>query len=44
MLEFAFLNGCCESFNGKLRDQFLNVEIFHSLKQASILIERWRYH
>jgi transposase InsO family protein len=37
-------NGYCESFNGKFRDQFLNGEIFYSLKEAAILIERWRYH
>ena len=37
-------NGYCESFNGKFRDQFLNGEIFYSLKEAVTLIERWRYH
>lgn len=37
-------NGYCESFNGKFRDQFLNGEIFYSLKEAIILIERWRHH
>jgi hypothetical protein len=35
-------NGYCESFNGKLRDEFLNSEIFYSLKEAQILTERWR--
>ena len=35
-------NGYCESFNGKLRDEFLNGEIFSSLKEAQILTERWR--
>jgi len=35
-------NGYCESFNGKLRDELLNGEIFYSLKEAQILIERWR--
>jgi putative transposase len=25
-------NGYCESFNGKLRDECLNLEIFYSLK------------
>jgi putative transposase len=34
-------NGYCESFNGKLRDEFLNGEIFYSLKEAQILTERW---
>jgi transposase InsO family protein len=37
-------NGYVESFNGKMRDQFLNGEIFYSLKEAKILIERWRNH
>jgi putative transposase len=35
-------NGYCESFNGKLRDECLNGEIFYSLKEAPIVIERWR--
>jgi putative transposase len=35
-------NGYNESFNGKLRDELLNREIFYSLKEAQILIERWR--
>ena len=35
-------NGYCESFNGKMRDEFLNGEIFYSLKEAQILIEKWR--
>ena len=35
-------NGYCESFNGKMRDEFLNGEIFYSLKEAQILTERWR--
>ena len=35
-------NGNCESFNGKLRDEFLNGEIFYALKEAQILIEHWR--
>jgi transposase InsO family protein len=37
-------NGYCESFNGKLRDERLNGEIFYSLKEARIVIERWRKH
>ena len=37
-------NGYCESFNSKLRDEFLNGEIFSSLKEAQILTERWRVH
>ena len=35
-------NGYCESFNGNLRDEFLNGKIFYSLKEAQILTERWR--
>ncbi len=37
-------NGYCESFNGKLRDELLNGEIFYSLKEAKVLIEQWRRH
>ena len=37
-------NGYVESFNGKLRDELLNVEIFNSLREAQILIESWRRH
>jgi transposase InsO family protein len=37
-------NGYCESFNSKLRDECLNGEIFYSLKEAQIVIERWRIH
>ena len=35
-------NGYCESFNGKLRDECLNQEIFYSLEEAQIVIEQWR--
>lgn len=35
-------NGYIESFNGKLRDELLNGEIFYTLAEAKILIERWR--
>ena len=35
-------NGYCESFNGKLRDECLNTEIFYTLKEAQVLIEQWR--
>ena len=35
-------NGYCESFNGKLRDELLNREIFYSLKEVQILTKRWR--
>lgn len=35
-------NGYIESFNGKLRDELLNGEIFDTLFEAKVLIERWR--
>jgi transposase InsO family protein len=34
-------NGYNESFNGKLRDELLNGEIFYTLKEAKVLIEQW---
>lgn len=37
-------NGQCESFNSKLRDELLNGEILHSLREAEIVIESWRRH
>jgi len=37
-------NGYCESFNGKLRDELLNGEIFYSLKEAQVVVEQWRRH
>jgi putative transposase len=35
-------NGYIESFNGKLRDELLNREIFTTLMEAKVLIENWR--
>ena len=37
-------NGYNESFNGKLRDELLNGEIFYTLKEAQVMIQRWRQH
>ncbi len=37
-------NGYNESFNGKLRDELLNGEIFYTLQEEKVLIERWRQH
>ncbi len=37
-------NGYCESFNGKMRYELLDGEIFYSLLEAKIIIERWRNH
>ena len=34
-------NGYCESFNSKMRDEFLNGEIFDSLREAEVLTRRW---
>jgi transposase InsO family protein len=33
-----------ESFNGKLRDELLNGEMFYTLKETKIMIERWLVH
>jgi putative transposase len=35
-------NGYIESFNGKMRDELLDREIFTTLKEAKVLIEQWR--
>jgi transposase InsO family protein len=35
-------NGYIESFNGKLRDELLNREIFTTLIEARVLIEQWK--
>jgi len=35
-------NGYNESFNGKLRDELLNREIFYTLQEAQVVIEQWR--
>ncbi len=35
-------NGYIESFNGKLRDELRNREIFTTLTEAKVLIEQWR--
>ena len=37
-------NGYVESFNGKLRDELLNGEVFNTLRKAPVLIEEWRRH
>ena len=37
-------HGDCESFNARCRDEFLNGEMFYSLREAQILIEDWRKH
>ena len=35
-------NGYIESFNGKLRDELLNREVFDTVIEAKVIIERWR--
>jgi transposase InsO family protein len=35
-------NGYVESFNGKLRDELLDREVFDTLLEAKVLIGRWR--
>ena len=37
-------NGYNESFNGKLRDELLNAEVFCSMSEARLLIEQWRQY
>jgi transposase InsO family protein len=37
-------NGYNESFNGRLRDELLNGEVFYTLKEAQTIIEQWRNH
>ncbi len=37
-------NGYNESFNGTLRDELLNRELFFTLTEAELLIEQWRAH
>lgn len=37
-------NGKCESFNGRLRDECLNAEVWGSLREAQNVIEMWRDH
>ena len=35
-------NGYVQSFNGKLRDELLKGELFYTLHEAQVLVERWR--
>ena len=36
-------NGYCESFNGKMRDEFLNLNIFRNETEAKVLTNQWVY-
>jgi len=40
--ESPWESGYVESFNGKLQDELLNGEIFDTLLEARVLLERWR--
>ncbi len=35
-------NGYVESFNGKLKDELIDREIFYSITEARVLVEQWR--
>jgi putative transposase len=37
-------NGTDESFNGKFRDECLNLEWFRTRTEATVVIEQWRRH
>lgn len=37
-------NGYCESFNGTLRNELLDGEIFYGVKEAQILVNQWVRH
>ncbi len=36
-------NGFVQSFNGRMRAELLDGEIYYNLKEAKVLIERWRH-
>ena len=38
-----WLNGRVESFNARLRDELLNGELFESIAEAQVLLDRWRH-
>ena len=37
-------NAKAESFNGRLRDECLNMEWFRNLNEAQVIIESWRHY
>ena len=37
-------NGYIESFNGRLRDELLNGEVFDTVREARVLCDQWRRH
>jgi len=42
--ESPWKNGSVESLNRKMQEQFLNGDLFYTLKEVLILTERWRIH
>ena len=44
MTESPWGNGYVESWHGNLWDELLNREVFDSLPEAQVLVERWRKH
>jgi putative transposase len=36
-------NAFIESFNGRLRDEFLNVDVFGTLEEVRVKLEAWKY-
>ena len=36
-------NGFIESFTSKVRDEFLNMEVFYTLSEAQVKAELWRW-
>lgn len=37
-------NGYCESYNGKMRYELLNGELFYTVKEARKVIRTWVHH
>ena len=37
-------NGYCESFNGKMRYELLNGELFYTVKETRTVIKTWVHH
>lgn len=37
-------NGYCESFNGSMANELLNIEVFDTLYEADVMIQRWIRH
>jgi putative transposase len=37
-------NAWIESYNGRLRDECLNIEVFDTITEAQVIIDDWRHH